>query len=236
MLAATNFDWPSLITKIEYFDGKKGTEKDLKPILEQKIHGCITLDPNDYFTMVEGGELFITVNKTENLGLSVYIEDWAVTVSSRSLKSSSAAYSGAKLSLANLGQTWTKKFLLSLHQSQAVEGSGGCVNYPTHQFSSYRQCDEAFVSAVCEALNLTPFWAAANLSEVTREAANPGEATRLELWSLFDGSRESDCPRPCLATSVRGFELAEWRTAGQHSTFAFSFSSSSQASQSSCFS
>merc|ERR1712001_392555 len=26
MLAATNFDWPSLISKVEYFDGKEGTE------------------------------------------------------------------------------------------------------------------------------------------------------------------------------------------------------------------
>ena len=128
MLAATNFDWPSLITKIEYFDGKEGTVEYLKPSLRQKIHGCITLDPNDYYSMTEGGELFITVNKTENLGLSVYIEDREMTVS-RALKSNSAAYSGAKLSLANLGESWNKKFLLSLHQSQAcaslLEQQGG---------------------------------------------------------------------------------------------------------------
>ena len=237
MLAATNFDWPSLITKIEYFDGKEGTVEYLKPSLRQKIHGCITLDPNDYYSMTEGGELFITVNKTENLGLSVYIEDREMTVS-RALKSNSAAYSGAKLSLANLGESWNKKFLLSLHQSQAVEGSSGCVNYPTSQFSSYSQCDDDFVSTVCQALHLTPFWAASNLSEVTRETADPGEAARLELWSLFDGSRESDCAWPCLTTSVRGSELAEWRTSGtsgQHSTLAFSFTTRDQTRAPPCF-
>ena len=240
MLAATNFDWSSLITKVEYHDGKEGIEKELRPIVQQKIHGCITLDPNDYFSMVPGGELFITVNrtpKTDNLGLSVYIEDWELTVS-RTLKSASAAYSGAKVSLANLGETWIKKFLLSLHQSQAVERSSGCVNYPTHQFSSYSQCDAAFLSEVCQALNMTPFWATADLSEVTRDTANPGPERRLELWNLFDGSRQSDCARPCLATSIRGSELAEWKTSNNNhnSTLAFSFDWPHQASASHCFS
>ena len=235
MLAATNFDWASLITKVEYYDGKAGTEKYLRPIVQQKIHGCITFDPNDYFNMVEGGELFLTLNKTENLGLSVYMEDWQLTVS-RTLKSASAAYSGAKVSLADLGQTWNKKFLLSLSQSQAVESISGCANYPTQQFSSYRECDAAFLSQVCQSLNLTPFWAAADLTEVTRDTANPGLEGRLELWSLFDGSRESDCARPCLATNIRATELAEWRTNNHHSTLAFSFTRPHQSSPSQCFS
>ena len=235
MLAATNFDWASLITKVEYQDGKEGTEAYLRPILQQKIHGCITFDPNDYFSMVAGGELFITLNKTENLGLSVYMEDWELTVS-RTLKSTSTAYSGAKVSLADLGQTWNKKFLLSLSQRQAVERSSDCVNYPSQQFSSYRQCDDAFLSQVCQSLNLTPFWATTDLSEVTRDTANPGPERRLELWNLFDGSLESDCARPCLATNIRGAELAEWRTNNQHSTLAFSFSQHHQSSSPHCFS
>lgn len=235
MLAATNFDWASLITKVEYHDGKAGTEKYLRPIVQQKIHGCITFDPNDYFSMVAGGELFITLNKTENLGLSVYIEDWQLTVS-RTLKSTSTAYSGAKVSLADLGQTWNKKFLMSLSQSQAVERSSDCVNYPTQEFSSYRECDAAFLSQVCQSFNLTPFWATAELSEVTRLTANPGLERRLELWNLFDGSLESDCARPCLATIIRGSELAEWRTNNQHSTLAFSLTQPSQSSQPHCFS
>ena len=233
MLAATNFDWPALITKVEY----DGEEKTLRPILQQKIHGCVTFDPNDYYSMREGGELFITLNKTENLGLSVYMEDRELTVT-RSLKFSSPAYSGAKVSLADLGQTWTKKYLLTLQQSQAVEASG-CVNYPTPQFSSYSHCDAAFLSALCQEINLTPFWAAANLSQVTREAADPGPAGQLQLWNLFDGSQESDCARPCLATSVRGSELAEWRTGAgaAHSTLAFSFAGPHQSSASlGCFS
>ena len=235
MLAATNFDWPSLISKIEYFDGKDGTEKYLRPILQQKIHGCITLDPNDYFPeMVEGGELFLTVNKTENLGLSVYIEDRELTVS-RSLKSNSVAYTGAKVSLADLGQTWNKKYLLSLSQSQGVERSG-CANYPSQEFSSYSHCDAAFLSQLSQDLNLTPFWAAANLSQVTRETADPGQEGRLLLWSLFDGSLESDCAKPCLTTSVRGSELAEWRTHNQHSTLAFTFAPTYHSSPSHCFS
>ena len=192
--------------------------KDMSWSTVPKIHGCTTFDPNDYFHYEEGGELFLSFAKTYNLGLSVYIEDAGVTVS-RALKINSKAYTGAKLSVADLSQTWNKKFLLTIQQTTL----SNCVEYPSSQFSSYKECDDAFLSEVCQSLNVTPFWAAANLSHVTREMVRPDLETELKLWDLFDGSRLSDCPLPCLATSVRGSEMAEWRTKNKHSTLAFSF-------------
>jgi len=221
MLEATNFDWASLVTKVEY-DGREVSGKDIPWPEVQKIHGCTTFDPNGHFSMKEGGELFITIAKTYNLGLSVYIEDEGVTVS-RALKSNSKAYTGAKLNMADLSQTWTKKYLLSVRQSLDVEVESTCVNYPTAQYTSYADCDSAFLREVCQALKLTPFWAVAELSSVSRETSSLGPNQRLELWDMFDGSRQSDCARPCLATWVRGHELGEWPTVDRHSTFAFTF-------------
>ena len=212
------------MTKVEY-DDIVVSGKDIAWPKVQKIHGCATFDPNEHFAMGEGGELFITVAKTYNLGMSVYIEDSMVTVS-RTLKANSKAYTGAKLSLADLSQTWTKKFLLSVSQSDLSQTSDrpqSCVHYPTKEYPTYRHCDDSFLSDVCRSLNLTPFWATEDLSQVTSATSRPGKVTQLDLWNLFDGSRQSDCPLPCLATSVRGHELAEFTTRDRHSTLAFSF-------------
>ena len=217
MLRATNWAWSSLVQSVE-FGPDLVPGKDISWSTVPKIHGCTTFDPNDYFHYEEGGELFLSFAKTYNLGLSVYIEDAGVTVS-RALKINSKAYTGAKLSVADLSQTWNKKFLLTVQQTTL----SNCVEYPSSEFSSYKECDDAFLSEVCQALKVRPFWAAANLSLVTRETVRPDLETELKLWDLFDGSRLSDCPLPCLATSVRGSEIAEWRTNNKHSTLAFSF-------------
>jgi len=224
MLKATNFDWASLVTKVEY-SGREVEGKNISWPLVQQLHGCTTFSPSDYFSMKEGGELFITVAKTYNMGLSVYIEDEGVSVG-RALKSNSKAYTGAKMSMADLSKTWTKKFLLSVRQ---MVKRAGCVSYPTKQYDTYAQCDAAFLRDVCKTMNISPFWAVSDLSSVTKETSDLGKDLRLELWDLFDGSRKSDCGKPCMVTEVRGYELAEWPTSDRHSTFAFTLDSSSDA-------
>ena len=222
------------LLKVEY-SGRELAGRDISWPLVQLLHGCTTFSPSDYFSMEKGGELFITVAKTYNMGLSVYIQDEAVSVG-RALKSNSKAYIGAKMSMADLSQTWTKKFLLSVTHS-LKDVASGCVSYPTKQYDTYAQCDAAFLRDVCKTMNIreafiyiirtsaitlfvliyiiqflfqfkmrssrSPFWAASDLSSVTKETSDLGQDLRLELWDLFDGSRESDCGRPCEVTEVR---------------------------------
>ena len=121
-----------------------------------------------------------------------------------------------------------------VRQSQALERTG-CVNYPSRQFNSYRDCDNHFLSLVSQNLNINTFWAAADLSEVTRETTNLSQENIMQLWNLFDGTRESDCGRPCLKTFITGHELADWINPHQHSTLAFTFDGPAESSSLQCF-
>ena len=50
-----------------------------------------------------------------------------------------------------------------------MESGINCKNYPSGDFSSYRDCDEDFVYNEMKIKhNLMPFWAAKNLDEVTK--------------------------------------------------------------------
>ena len=73
-----------------------------------------------------------------------------------------------------------------------------------------------------EAAGVVPFWATEDLAEVTKITAKPPNYDELLLWNLFDGSQESDCPKPCLSTKIVGSELSEKRSEGL-STLVFSF-------------
>lgn len=71
-----------------------------------------------------------------------------------------------------------------------------------------------------------PFWATKDLTEVTNITTKPQHYDDLVLWNLFDGSKQSDCRKPCISTTVVGTELSEKATSGNHSgssTFIFSF-------------
>ena len=56
---------------------------------------------------------------------------------------------------------------------------------------------------------MLPFWATANLSEVSRSAPSLSRDGLAELKGLYDGTRESGCERPCRSTTVIGTELSQ---------------------------
>ena len=93
-----------------------------------------------------------------------------------------------------------------------------CRNYPTEKQGSFAECDRAFVRRQCEKFGILPFWATGNLSEVTRAAPELSSEVQAELKDLFDGTRESDCERPCRSTRVIGTELSQVCTAKNHSS------------------
>ncbi len=60
---------------------------------------------------------------------------------------------------------------LTISQTVDVETHKGkaCTNYPTQDFTSYRECDEKFVYDLMKnTYNLMPFWAAKNFEEITK--------------------------------------------------------------------
>ena len=120
------------------------------------------------------------------------------------------------------------KFLPSLSLTQHKfsdkdqrEQAKRCRNYPTEAGGSYAECDRAFVRRQCEKFGILPFWATANLSEVTPSAGQLSSEALAELKDLFDGTRESDCARPCRETTVIGTEISQVCTANNHSSLHF---------------
>ena len=102
--------------------------------------------------------------------------------------------------------TWDKKFILSFRQHKYSDRDNRdkakrCSNYPTAEYTSFAECDSAFLWSKCQAHGILPFWATDNMSEVSSSA---GDLRQLagQLRALYEGSLESDCPPPC--RSVRG--------------------------------
>ena len=96
-----------------------------------------------------------------------------------------------------------------------------CRNYPTETGVSYADCDRAFVRRQCEKFGILPFWATRDLSEVSRSAPKLSSQAQAELKDLFDGTRESDCERPCRSTTVIGTEISQVCTGNNLSSLTF---------------
>ena len=76
-----------------------------------------------------------------------------------------------------------------------------CENYPHGGFSTYIECDEDFVYKEVSKLKIMPFWATNNMEEVTKLKKGK-DGLQEELVTLADGTRLSNCSRPCLSTQV----------------------------------
>ena len=87
----------------------------------------------------------------------------------------------------------TKRSGVNWFPSQAIN----CRNYPTEDFETFRDCDAQFVRREVDKMGVVPFWATQDLTEVTNITTRPERFDVLTLWNLFDGSKESDCHKPC---------------------------------------
>ena len=78
-------------------------------------------------------------------------------------------YEGEHIEI-DMGKTGCIDYYLTLSQTIAIENDKGkaCTNYPTQDFTSYRDCDEQFVyDEMKHTYNLMPFWAAKKIDEIT---------------------------------------------------------------------
>ena len=100
----------------------------------------------------------------------VVIQDNERALIKRGLKAESDSYDGVHIEF-DLENPMNRKYFISMKQNIHLEMESGinCMNYPSGDFSSYRDCDENFVYNEMKIKhNVMPFWAAKNLDEVTR--------------------------------------------------------------------
>ena len=111
--------------------------------------------------------LFFKENKNR---IMLTIHDKERVLIKRGLKAEIDSYDGEHMEL-DLENPMNRKYFISMKQNIHLEMESGinCKNYPSGDFSSYRDCDEDFVYNEMKIKhNLMPFWAAQNLDEVTK--------------------------------------------------------------------
>ena len=105
--------------------------------------------------------------KKENVSFFMNIVEKNIALRKRSTQS--YAYNGPFLGIDNLYETGFIAIGLSVKQShysdQDVETN--CVNYPTKQFKSFRDCDEDFINREMQKNDVMPFWAIKENNNVT---------------------------------------------------------------------
>ena len=168
--------------------------------------------------------MFLYFGKLENIGVSIFIEEKNKALRKRPLTQNMLSYHGPHLRNENLQQTRRIRVGIKLEQFiySELDESKKCTNYPNGTYASYADCDEAYVRQMMREHfdNLMPFWAAQNLTDITSLRLNNLDRDYeldkfciLRSWNydanvggimyeLIDGSRGSNCLRPCLSTKV----------------------------------
>ena len=174
MLERVSFDWGNIVDSIEIFTSDfqniKADNIDLNWSLIPKYPACKMIDLTHYFdlTKITPGVIRFHINNTANnlLKVSFAFEDKGRTLLKRRLKSDVDAYDGPLLVL-NHGQSKIyQEYFVTLSQRINLETDSGinCLNYPSKEFQSYRDCDEDYVyNQMKHTYKIMPFWAAKTL-------------------------------------------------------------------------
>ena len=138
----------------------------------QQYPACQTLDLHEYLDFQKSVPLYVELifNRVKNLAVTVKIEDRRKSLLKRSLNLNIFDYEGIPLQIADLRTGIFLDLSLTVSNTIDLESDTGieCTNYPSNEFTSYRECDESFVyNEMKNSYNLMPFWAAKTLDEVT---------------------------------------------------------------------
>ena len=133
---------------------------------------CQLVDLNDYFDLNINLPSFIEIifYKLPNLGIKIKIGDKRRSLTRRTLESSYFDYEGMPIEIKNLTSGVFFEFTLKFFERINLELENGikCVDYPTMIFSSFNECDMAYVyNEMKNNYKIMPFWAARTLEEVT---------------------------------------------------------------------
>ena len=178
MLRRVSFDWGNIVDSIEIFSSEfqniKAENIDLNWSLIPKYPACKMINLAQYFdlTKITPGVIRFLINNTANdlLKVSLNIEDKERTLLKRRLKSDVDAYDGPPLVLNNGQSKLYQEYFLTLSQQINLEIDSGinCLDYPSKEFQSYRDCDEDYIyNQMKHTYKIMPFWAAKTFDEVT---------------------------------------------------------------------
>ena len=139
----------------------------------QQYPACQTLDLHEYLDFTKSVPLYVELifNRVKNVAATVKIEDRRKSLLKRSLNLNIFDYEGIPLQVDDLTKGIFLDLSLTLSNTIDLESDTGigCLNYPSSEFTSYRECDENFVyNKMKNSYNLIPFWAAKTLDEVTK--------------------------------------------------------------------
>ena len=133
---------------------------------------CYSINLKDYFDMNTAvpKQIFISISRHDNLGISIYLEDKNKALR-RPLKASMLDYTGPDISNPDLTKPRSERVILRIFQSidSEFDKDKNCVNYPNDTYSSYIECDEKYVynQFATKYKPVQPFWAVKDLREVT---------------------------------------------------------------------
>ena len=116
-------------------------------------------------------QMFFYFGRLDNVGVSIFIEEKIKVLRKRPLLQNMFSYHGPILRNQNLQKPRRIRAGIKLEQfiDSELDDSKKCTNYPSGAYASYADCDEAYVKEMMKEHfdNLTPFWTAQNLTDVT---------------------------------------------------------------------
>ena len=214
MLNNVSFNWMDVLEEI-YFTPFGNDYSDYETILPNDIGWkLVPLYPScqiiDLMTYVNKSKnispisIVFSFKTDKDLGISIFLEE-KNKIHSRTSKHNSLSYIGPLIQNKDLSQARFVKSIIRISQTidSQLDPKKKCVNYPTEEFETYNLCDEAEVRAkVQDELGVTPFWMTDDYETVTKLTYDSDDNIYSLLPFIYDGTFESQCPKPCLNSQV----------------------------------
>ena len=185
-------------------------------------HNCLSLELSN-LSDLEGEtihQLFIVAGNITMLGnYSIQVQLRGDTLEGRrNIKDQSLFYSGDTIQIHE--EKVSMSYMVEISQQVFVEEDPNhtCRNYPTKEYASYSQCDDAAMRKMLP--NITPIWLADDFAEVSTRVVDENGTLGIErnhdvkfstnshnlgqvMQDLFDGTEASKCPLPCRTTRTQ---------------------------------
>ena len=185
-------------------------------------HNCLSLELSN-LSDLEGEtihQLFIVAGNITMLGnYSIQVHLRGDTLEGRrNVKDQSLFYSGDTIQIHE--EKVSISYMVEISQQVFVEEDPNhtCLNYPTKEYASYGECDDAAMRKMLP--NITPIWLADDFAEVSTRVFDENGTLGNErkhgvklsinfhdsgsvMQDLFDGTEASKCPLPCRTTRTQ---------------------------------
>ena len=147
-------------TKIKYFLNYSNFDFPLH---------CKVLDWDQFNVTKEPIKIRIIIDKIENISIRLLVEEKNKLLRRRNMEKNLLTYFGPDITNEDLSKGKILNFYFSLSQeiNSELDVDKYCKNYPTKQYSSFRDCDEKNLYSIFMESNLMPYWVAKHINETT---------------------------------------------------------------------